>query len=214
MRIFHIHSSGVTELTELPAQPPAQGFLWIAVARPAFQARLLEIQSALQSLVGLQLVDLHVSDLLNAQLPSHYDYTSQYDLLVFRRLATANASVEADDENPGTPQRKPTGPLVLRRLDTSPVGFAVFDHVLLTVHPSDCTVREAYASKLLATAPGAPGDMREGRANPLPGSRLPASPALRKKGRASRQVRKALRAKAQPNLRPQRRCANAFKASV
>ena len=177
MRIFHIHSSGVTELTELPAQPPAQGFLWIAVARPAFQARLLEIQSALQNLVGLQLVDLHVSDLLNAQLPSHYDYTSQYDLLVFRRLATASAGIDAEDASQATPPRKPTGPLVLRRLDTSPVGFAVFDHVLLTVHPSDCTVREAYASKLLATAPGAPGDMREGRANPLPGSRLPASPA-------------------------------------
>ena len=55
---------------------------------PAFQARLAEIQGRLQALIGLQLVDLHVSDLLNAQLPSHYDYTSQYDLLVFRRLAT------------------------------------------------------------------------------------------------------------------------------
>ena len=103
MRIFHIHSSGVTELPELPAQPPAQGFLWIAVARPAFQARLLEIQSALQNLVGLQLVDLHVSDLLNAQLPSHYDYTSQYDLLVFRRLATASAHPEAEEASPSTP---------------------------------------------------------------------------------------------------------------
>ena len=88
MRIFHIHSSGVQELTALPAQMPAQGFLWIACARPAFQARLAEIQGRLQALIGLQLVDLHVSDLLNPQLPSHYDYTSQYDLLVFRRLAT------------------------------------------------------------------------------------------------------------------------------
>ena len=43
MRIFHIHSSGVTELPELPAQAPAQGFLWIAVARPAFQAYMARI---------------------------------------------------------------------------------------------------------------------------------------------------------------------------
>ena len=177
MRIFHIHSSGVHELTALPHHLPEQGFVWIACARPAFQLRLAEIQQHLQLLTGLQLVDLHVSDLLNAQLPSHYDYTSQYDLLVFRRLATASASIDAEDASQATQPRKPTGPLVLRRLDTSPVGFAVFDHVLLTVHPSDCTVREAYASKLLATAPGAPGDMREGRANPIPGSRLPASPA-------------------------------------
>ena len=82
MRIFHIHSSGVQELTALPAQMPAQGFLWIACARPAFQARLAEIQGRLQALIGLQLVDLHVSDLLNAQLPSHYDYTSQYLSLI------------------------------------------------------------------------------------------------------------------------------------
>ena len=90
MRIFHIHNGGVQELTALPAQMPAQGFVWIACGRPAFQARLAEIQARLQTLVGLQLVDLHVSDLLNAQLPSHYDYTSQYDLLVFRRLGTGN----------------------------------------------------------------------------------------------------------------------------
>lgn len=88
MRIFHIHSSGVHELTALPHHLPEQGFVWIACARPAFQLRLAEIQQHLQLLTGLQLVDLHVSDLLNAQLPSHYDYTSQYDLLVFRRLGT------------------------------------------------------------------------------------------------------------------------------
>ena len=99
MRIFHIHSSGVQELTALPAQMPTQGFLWIACARPAFQARLAEIQGRLQALIGLQLVDLHVSDLLNAQLPSHYDYTSQYDLLVFRRLAT----VQGDAAQAGQP---------------------------------------------------------------------------------------------------------------
>ena len=114
MRIFHIHNGGVQELTALPAQMPAQGFVWIACGRPAFQARLAEIQARLQTLVGLQLVDLHVSDLLNAQLPSHYDYTSQYDLLVFRRLATASAHPEAEEASPNTPPRKPTGPLVLR----------------------------------------------------------------------------------------------------
>ena len=95
MRIFHIHSSGVQELTALPAQMPAQGFLWVACARPAFQARLADIQGRLQALIGLQLVDLHVSDLLNPQLPSNYDYTSQYDLLVFRRLGTGNGDSDA-----------------------------------------------------------------------------------------------------------------------
>ncbi|CAN7183094.1 magnesium transporter CorA family protein [Acidovorax sp. LjRoot129] len=177
MRIFHIHSGGVQELSDLPAQMPAQGFVWIACSRPAFQARLAEIQASLQALVGLQLVELHVSDLLNAQLPSHYDYTSQYDLLVFRRLATAQggepeaAPAAADD---ATPLRKLGGPPVLRRIDTSPVGFAVFDRLLLTVHPTDCAVRDAYAERLLAALPASPV---EGRTSPVPGARVPASPA-------------------------------------
>lgn len=111
MRIFHIHSSGVQELTALPAQMPAQGFLWIACARPAFQARLAEIQGRLQALIGLQLVDLHVSDLLNAQLPSHYDYTSQYDLLVFRRLATVQGdAAQAGQPGPAAPPHRPLSP--------------------------------------------------------------------------------------------------------
>lgn len=168
MRIFHIHSSGVQELTALPAQMPAQGFLWVACARPAFQARLAEIQGRLQALIGLQLVDLHVSDLLNAQLPSHYDYTSQYDLLVFRRLATvqgdaappeqlvtaapAAPAVATETDHPNAPAKR-SGPPVLRRIDTSPVGFAVFDQLLLTVHPTDCAVRDAYATRLLAATP-------------------------------------------------------------
>lgn len=185
MRIFHIHSGGVQELTALPERLPAQGFLWIACARPAFRMRLAEIQQWLQSLVGLQLVDLHVSDLLNAQLPSHYDYTSQYDMLVFRRLATANGDA-AGEAPPATaaegalaqPQPAPRrgGPPVLHRIDTSPVGFAVFDQLLLTVHPEDCTVRDAYAARLLSAQPAATGPA-EGRSSPVPGARVPTSPA-------------------------------------
>ena len=109
MRIFHIHSSGVHELTALPAQMPAQGFVWIACARPAFQARLAEIQGRLQALIGLQLLELHVSDLLNTQLPSHYDYTSQYDLLVFRRLATTPHAAPLTSHRPPTPPTPPSG---------------------------------------------------------------------------------------------------------
>ncbi|MEO6855780.1 MAG: magnesium transporter CorA family protein, partial [Rhodoferax sp.] len=114
---------------------------------------------------GHTLVDLHVSDLLNAHLPSHYDYTSQYDLLVFRRLAAGQPEAV-----PGalTPHSKHSGPPILRRIDTNPVGFAVFDQVLLTVHPTDCAVRDSYADKLLATT------SNELRAS---GARVPTSPA-------------------------------------
>ena len=173
MRIFSISPSGVTETDTLPTLPPDQGYVWIACTRAEFEAQLAGIQATLGALSGATLVDLHVSDLLNAQLTSHYEPTSQYDLLVFRRLATAqgDAATSASGE---PPLRKRSGPPVLRRIDTTPVGFAVFDQVLLTVHPAECTARDAYAARLLATAAT---PLTEGAEARPANARLPASPA-------------------------------------
>ncbi len=173
MRIFTIKEGGVAETDRLmpPASEhlPEHGYLWIACTRPEFALMQAQIQAALQSLCGMQLVDLHISDLLNQQLPSRYDYTSQYDLLVFRRLAAGSAQTHPTEA--GLPlSRLPArgGPPILRRINTSPVGFAVFDHILLTVHPTDCAVRDAYAAKLLNSA------STEAHSA---GARLPSSPA-------------------------------------
>jgi len=179
MRVFHIAAGKVIETEALPDTPASSahlatlGFIWIACTRSEFEAQQADIQAALQGLTGTQLVDLHVSDLLNRQLPSHYDYTSQYDVLVFRRLAARSADAEPLGLVGATAERKlpsqrQSGPPVLRRIDTSPVAFAVFDQVLLTVHPTDCSVRDAYALKLLNASSA------ESRAA---GVKLPISPA-------------------------------------
>ncbi len=161
MRIFHIHGEQFTELQALPDAAPASGYLWVGLARAEFELNIAPLQGALQRWTGGQLVDLHISDLLNAQLPSAFDYTSWYDLLVFRRLAAASV----DDSVGGAPG-------ALGRIDTSPVGFAVFDRVLLTVHPADCMVREYFAARLQQQAPGTEArEMRNG------GTRVPPSPA-------------------------------------
>ena len=47
------------------------------------------LQRAAATLGGSPVLDLHLKDLGNRAHPSHYDYTSIYDLVVFRRLATA-----------------------------------------------------------------------------------------------------------------------------
>jgi magnesium transporter len=172
MRVISITSSANVETAELPSRMPDNGYLWVACARREFEVMQTQIQAALQALCGMQLVELHIADLINNQLPSHYDYTSQYDVLVFRRLAAGNS--ETDLSKPGEPiaahgpARARGGPPVLKRIDTSPVGFAVFDRILLTVHPTDCAVRDAYASKLLTAT------STESRAA---GARLPTSPA-------------------------------------
>ena len=184
MRVFSITGNSIAESDALPHALPDSGYLWIACARREFEVQQAHVQGALQHLCGAVLVDLHVSDLLNNQLPSHYDYTSQYDLLVFRRLAAG--TTETDLTQPGVPLHqaseeavrpgrtvKRSGPPVLRRIDTSPVGFAVFDRVLVTVHPTDCAVRDAYAAKLLGSV-----EARNGSGLASVGSnRLPASPA-------------------------------------
>ncbi len=151
MRIFQIRGHSVVETDALPSTEPEQGFVWVACGRREFELEQAHIQSMLAAVGAAPLVDLHISDLLNNQLPSHFDYTSQYDLLVFRRLAAGQS--ETDLEHPGQPLVQAThrgGPPVLRRIDTSPVGFAVFDRVLITVHPASCTVLEQYAHRLLS----------------------------------------------------------------
>ena len=156
MRIIQISTIGVAESSAIPTNLPKSGVLWLSCGRTEFEAAQGAIQSTLQTLCGMQLVDLHVSDLLNQHLPSRYDYTAQYDMLVFRRLATA-APVQAGNGSAqvattDTPIKNRSGPPILRRMDTSPIGFAILGQVLLSVHPDDCAVRDAYATRLTSAA--------------------------------------------------------------
>jgi len=160
MRVYAI-AEGFRPLPELPGALPANGYLWLALRRDQLREQLHPLQAALQQWGVGPLVDLHVSDLLNQQLPSHYDYTSWYDLLVFRRLAAGAPQPPLDDE--------PPEPAVTARtfeaIDTSAVGFAVFDRVLITVHPEDCLVRDFFVARLQQMSEGSGG------------ARLPTSPA-------------------------------------
>jgi Mg2+ and Co2+ transporter CorA len=186
MRIFTIHGSRVSEialgehpeaLTDL--QLPESGYVWLSCSRAELEQLQQPIQAALQTLCKLQLLDLHLSDLLNTQLPSRFDFTSQYDLLVFRGLVMSGTeSGAASQPLKHLPRRG--GPPILRRIDTSPVGFVVFDRVLLTVHPADFTLRDAYALRLLSSSDsGAQTSLPQG----APDSRstgargIPANPA-------------------------------------
>jgi hypothetical protein len=181
MRIFHFGGERFEELSTLPPALPAHGFLWLACGRREFEVSHGDIQAALQRWEAGTLVDLHVSDLVNRHLPSHFDYTSWYDLMVFRRLAAA-APAAAEGE-----ARMPTPAMarhLLQSIDTSPVGFAVFDRVLVTVHPAECAVQEHFAARFAGLAHSSPAHSGQAHANggatapDMRGAaRLPASPA-------------------------------------
>ena len=173
MRVFHINGDQFSELDDLPGSLPATGYLWVGSARREFEVQTATLQTALQRWTGGQLVDLHIADLLNNQLPSHFDDTSWYDMLVFRRLAAGEGTAPMFlDDNNGT---LATARAALGAIDTSPVGFALFDRVLLTVHPTECQVREFFAHRLQQQSLPTSGESRSPEARSA--ARLPTSAA-------------------------------------
>ncbi len=147
MQILHLDGESPTELSDLPAELPPGGYLWVAAGRHEFAAERERLQQALQRWSGGQIVDLHISDLLNEQLPSSFDYTSWYDILVFRRLA-----LDAGRAPPAGARTLAGADAALAAIDTSPVGFVLFERVLLTVHPAVCPMREYFVNRLQSQA--------------------------------------------------------------
>jgi magnesium transporter len=167
VEIHLIQGERFVALDTLPEALPAAGLLWLGVTRHEFGVGAADLQTTLQRWGIAPLIDLHLADLLNPQLPSHYDYTSGYDVMVFRRLAAAAGSAErwVDDRHGSAASAR----RALAAIDTSPVGFAVFDRVLITVHPSDCVVRDYFVQRLQSLATTA--------ADSRGATRLPTSPA-------------------------------------
>lgn len=151
------------EYTQAPNSLEADEFLWLSCARSEFETRLAEIQDLLIRLDGKPLLDFHIQDLLSTQQPSHYDYTSYYDVIVFRRLAVCDSSASNADSD-DCDQLTLDGSVA-----TEPVGFVIFDNVLLTVH-DDLLLRDLFASKLLDDNTASTGRLRR------TGAHLPTSP--------------------------------------
>ena len=108
MRVLHISPLYAQPVDGLPTQAATTGFYWVSCTRSELEAQLPAIQTMLARLGGSALVDLHVSDLLNPAIPSNYDYTSVYDVLVFRRLA--NAHLPPLNGNHASPATRPPSP--------------------------------------------------------------------------------------------------------
>ena len=138
-------AGAASALVQAPPLPPG-AYYWLSCDREALPAQLGALQAWLKALGNLPLVDLHISDLLNAHIPSTYDYTSQYDVLVFRRLITPSDSTDAHSPALAPGQVLPT-------LQTAPVGFALFDQLLVSVHPPQCPVQQQFVQRLLQPEP-------------------------------------------------------------
>jgi len=158
MQIVEFSGGTLRFLDAAPAAAPADGFVWIYLERSDFDAQLPHIQAAAERLGGSMLLDVHLQDLASDAHPTAYDATSIYDLVIFRRLATSDETLLASGSQEGEPHTKPGSAEnfamelthAFRRIDSYAVGFAVFDKLLVSVHPPGCMVAKGYVQRLLA----------------------------------------------------------------
>ena len=177
MQIVEFTDASLRFVDVVPDQPPPQGFVWMFLEQHEFEASQAQIQQAALKLGGSALLDLHCQDLGSPVHPSHYDSTSIYDLIIFRRLATQTETQHEDTQekaihdhhgqNSGhssgqsNGRRHGQGIMAKRRGERLPtfnrisskaVGFAVFDRCLISVHPHGCYAAKSFIQRFLADA--------------------------------------------------------------
>lgn len=170
MHIVEFAGATLRFLEALPTQAPTDGFIWIYLERESLRDHLPTLQHAAHQLGGSAILELHVKDLENRAHPSYYDYTSIYDQVVFRRLATSDEV--ADEMRAEGRALDPDSSLPsFQRIRTRAVGFVVFDRLLITVHPVGCLTARSFLERYLADAVQSEGLTANAR------NRLPSSPA-------------------------------------
>ncbi len=162
MQIIEFTGDSLRFADTLPTQSPADGFVWVYLDREEFETHRPRLQQAAQSLGGSAMLDLHCLDLASAVHPSHYDYTSIYDLIIFRRLATqGEIQTEQDHDDaissyhshaPDTLKKRRTDLPDFNRISSKPVGFVVFDRLLISVHTRGCYAAKSFVERFLADA--------------------------------------------------------------
>ena len=190
MQIIEFTNDSLRFLDAAPAQSAPDGFVWIFLEQHEFEADQSKLQQAALHLGGSALLDLHCKDLASAVHPSHYDSTSIYDLIIFRRLATQSESRAEDatnnantdhhiEESPKGQQnhrsKRSQKPSAFQHISSRAVGFVVFDRCLISVHPPGCYAAKSFVQRFLADAKFS---LDVSGADPTSArSRLPISPA-------------------------------------
>ena len=184
MQIVEFTDASLRFVDAAPKQPPPDGFVWIFLEQHELEAAQGKIQQAALQLGGSALLDLHFQDLASPVHPSHYDSTSIYDLIIFRRLSTQLETQHEDAQEKavqdhhgqgGKSKRRGERLPTFNRIGSKAVGFAVFDRCLISVHPPGCYTAKSFIQRFLADAKFS---LDASGADPASArSRLPISPA-------------------------------------
>jgi Mg2+ and Co2+ transporter CorA len=147
MEAVHVLPDQAQRLEAVPESPCDAGFVWLDVTHEEFAAdpeRLRETMARLSG--GARVFDLHLRDAVNLQHPSFFDSTSDYDMLVFRKLALGESQPLSEIEAPrGARGRRRR----LQEIATRPVTFFVFDRLLVTVRSAPSRTIDQVRQRLL-----------------------------------------------------------------
>ncbi|MBS7809206.1 magnesium transporter CorA family protein [Variovorax sp. PCZ-1] len=165
MQILEFTTDSLRFLEAVPERAPENGFIWLFLDRDDFVQHQSQLQLAAQRLGGSAMLDVHLEDLRNAQHPSNYDFTSIYDLIIFRRLATPYEMQQENDQDAAIHayhgQTSPGLALQIKRgkdephfkpISSKAVGFAVYDRLLITIHPRGCYSARNFVQRYLEDA--------------------------------------------------------------
>ena len=165
---LHIQPELANRLDAAPAVAAALGFHWLDLTHAELHADREVLRSAVFSLTGVRIDDLHLKDAANLQHPSYFGSTASYDMLVFRKLTPGeDRSLTPLADVDHLPEHRSRG----RRLQpivTRPVTFFIFERLLVTVRNAGSRTIEQVRQRLLESKvrPGGEG----------PSARMPQRP--------------------------------------
>jgi Mg2+ and Co2+ transporter CorA len=172
---IHLQADQALRLDAVPTVPCASGFFWIDLTHDEFSADPERLRDTALQLTGTRIFDLHLQDAANLQHPSFFDSTSDYDMLIFRKLtATGDRSVLPLTDLDEYPQLARRGQR-LQEIVTRPVTFFLFERLLITVRNAQSRTIDQVRTRLLEFK-SRPSLKASLASNEAPMTRLPQRP--------------------------------------
>lgn len=139
MELWKIEPGTPTVPMSADVKLPERGFAWLDLTYEDVE----RVQSEVERLTGVHIVDVHVGDAKNLAHPSFFDNTDTYEIVVFRGLSPETT---------------------VEKIVTRPITFFNFDKLLVTVRaPDSRTVAQVKARflHLPGKAPQSPDDLMQ-----------------------------------------------------
>jgi Mg2+ and Co2+ transporter CorA len=143
MRWVEISLQRTRGLDSEPLSAPADGFLWLDALHEEVTADPEALRAAIERVAKVRLFDLHLQDATNLQHSSYFEATNEYDMLVFRKLSTAESAPLAIRPSHADERRS------LQEIVTKPITFFLTERLLVTVRQADSRSIEQMRQRLL-----------------------------------------------------------------